>query len=516
MDSFRNGSRLHYPGASPVAASAVMRLVCCVWFSLVCGVFAADYQRTTNISSSTSHTRLGRDLTVNITATQAGVFNISFNGGTSFQQFNFSAGTSSKTFDLYTVGSSNNSVFFEPYTGLSEVSGPKTVNGGGTLPFIYKWTNSATPNATGNMVIPNKTLEISWATSAPYGPFGFEMEPAVINLTAGQLTNVTVGEVPKIYKEGVVLLENTTGREQKVMFGNEELILKPGYNAFPFYGEVDSNGFPKALAGMTGGNMSSTTSPDGNSVWGARFGLTPEGTGVWGSPPTMQAFAGSEGAVIKLPNASNPGVTDYVTLPAGLTKGSNVPLPGGMTAGSDDRLPTGVTPGSAGALPAGVISGGTANLPAGVSAGTVAGNGGTTSSGGTTGSNPGTVGGGTSGQGSDGNYVAGPSMAGMQGEGEKAGKAAAEALVKQVTDGLGEVKEKSDMMKNAGSTIRDMIIAPTSLGGHDRTWASFSVPIAKQTVNIEIPTYWLDLIRAILLWGVKIWFVWSVLKLFMK
>jgi hypothetical protein len=55
------------------------------------------------------------------------------------------------------------------------------------------------------------------------------------------------------------------------------------------------------------------------------------------------------------------------------------------------------------------------------------------------------------------------------------------------------------------------------VGGEDASWLKFKFTYSPgKDVEIEIPRTWIDLIRGLLLWLVKIGFVMSVIKLFMR
>lgn len=324
---------------------------------------------------------------------------------------------------------------------------------------------------------------------------------------------------------GILLLDNLTGTGLELDFGDEALRLQPGYNAFPFYGEVEE-GFPKAIGDDW--QLTRVVGADGQTYWVGRIAPGSEGGPEWVAPPSaaeiqvMPPQTGQTGPTVKIPNGASEGdLKDYVTLPAGMTKGNNVPLPGGMSPGNG--TPKGVTPGDAGALKDGVISGGTSYLPSGYSAGTVQGNSPAepgVPKDGTTGKNPGAVVQKDSGGEDDaGPYIAGPSLDGLLEEGRELGQEAADRLGVEIGEGLGELGQTVSVFGPGASDyfLPEWSAPPaTFFGGADKSWLNFEVPIGTQMVQIEVPENIINLIRAILLWVVKIVFVMACIRVAMR
>ena len=473
---------------------------------------AEEYSRISN-GSSTSGTRLARVATVTSGGTP--VYK-SLSPTTGFS----SSLTMSLNSDLASVSMPSGS---PPNTRPFEVKS-QTV--------YYKWESgsSAGSSAIYSFEWSSKEANLTWthgsAGSAATTFKTFNSDPFLITLTPGtnmqDITSVEDGDpVPKTYKEGVLFFDNITGLDQVVKIGDEEILLKPGYNSFPFYGEVGEDGFPKGLS--PGMNVGLVEGPNGLPIFTGRLGLSSEGVPVWGTPPApASALASSLGATIKLPNGMTPGVTDYVALPPGMTKGSNVPLPGGMTAGSPG-LPPGVTPGSVGSLPNGVISGGKNNLPEGVSPGTyqgffpnVPGGGITTTYTPTKGKSSGTgVGSGTGQQGTGGDYIPGSSMAGQSDAAKGEGKSAADTIIaegKAALDGLGAKAEGIlGADKKPWSAPDEGFFA-----GRDTSWLRWQLDLGFDQYDIQVPLEWISLVREILHWVLKISFVIACLRLVMK
>ena len=419
-------------------------------------------------------------------------------------------------------------------------------------PYFYQWSSqvswtglSSTNPVVGNFPASNYSVSYSsrisgFAAGSGVFPVSSSAGTSSVTFTSGNQSttlwllpvrkvvanigdtnlSLTPSLVPKVYGSGVLFLDNLTGIDQKSAFGSEEITLKPGYNSIPFTGELDPYGFPKAMPSTWA--LSKTVGPDGQVIWSGRIA-----SGVEGGPPVWTQIQGPEifagvsgsGPSIKVPNGKDPALSDYVTLPAGMTKGGFNTLPGGMTAGSPG-LPAGVTGGSSGALPSGVLSGGSVYLPPNVSAGTKAGQGGVT---------PGQVAGtgttattsGASTRGEAGGYIPGASMDGMLEKGVADGKAAAEKITTDAKAAMTALGEKGNAILGAGSaglaaSYLQIGTGASAVGGADRSWLNVTIPIAQYNIPLVVPSHWIDLIRSILVWGVKIWFVVAVLKLLMR
>jgi hypothetical protein len=52
--------------------------------------------------------------------------------------------------------------------------------------------------------------------------------------------------------------------------------------------------------------------------------------------------------------------------------------------------------------------------------------------------------------------------------------------------------------------------------GSDSSWLNFSLNLGFHTVNLEIPPEWIALARSILLWIIRIFFVFGCIKLVMN
>jgi hypothetical protein len=420
------------------------------------------------------------------------------------------------------------SSFWRPFSwaGLTAQNPVQATAPEGVYTVFYKWSTNG-PTATVSVTVPAASASVTYGSGNGGHPVFFGTA-FVANLTAGVLENIVpvAPPVPKIYGSGVFFINNTTGIEHKGRFGDEDVTLKPGYNAIPFTGEIDSNGFPKAVPANWA--LTKTTGPDGQVYWSGRISPPIEAGGapVWAGVGGIAILPGASGSgpVIKLPNASNPALYDYVTLPAGMTRGSNNTLPGGMTAGSPG-LPPGMTGGSAGALPNGTLSGGTAYLPPNVSPGTTSN---VFVGGPTPGGFPGVNGTGvtatTSGpstQGESGGYIPGASMDGMLERGVAQGQAAARKITTEFSDAANAVGGRAGAIYGSGTRglaagYWGVGAGAAAVGGADRSWLSVTIPIAQYSIPLTIPPYWIDLIRSILVWGVKIWFVVAVLKLLMR
>jgi hypothetical protein len=210
-----------------------------------------------------------------------------------------------------------------------------------------------------------------------------DLPPVVLNFNGTELVSAEVPGEEKMYKEGVILIDNQTGEPKNIKFGDETITAQPGVNVYPFYGEVDpATGLPKAFPPGFVGEV--VQGPDGQNYFGGRLGYHPEGGIQWQpfpftiSPPPSSG----QGPVLNTPSPN--GGNQQYQLPPGMTPGGNVPLPPGMTPGGNVPLPSGVghggtgngpnpnvPGGSNGSLPNGVISGGSGHLPQGVSPGVV-------------------------------------------------------------------------------------------------------------------------------------------------
>lgn len=423
------------------------------------------------------------------------------------------------------------------WSGFSAAVSPMSATSGAGPTLLLEWSWDVGATVAGSVEVLFPATDFNVVHQSGNGSWDTLLLPALQVALGGPGGPVTITdplapapepEPEKEFGDAIMLLDNRTGLGLEVPFGDEALALEPGYNAFPFSGELDEDGLPAARGDMLLGKV---VGPDGQTYFVGRIGNGIEGPPQWSSPPgPLEVFpptSGQTGPVVKLPNAAGSGaLNDYVTLPSGMTKGNNVPLPGGMAAGSAG-LPPGVTGGTAGALSNGTISGGTSYLPPGYSAGTVKGN---TSSGsgsgsgsGSSGSSGGATGGMSAGgitkddSSTDGGpYLPGASMAGLAAEGKAMGQQAGQAVGQVVSGGLGEATAAgSDIFGPDGFSFWS---APDAgfFSGSDSSWTDFTLPLAQFSVNIKIPLEWLSLIRAILVWGVKIWFVLACIKLVMR
>ena len=369
----------------------------------------------------------------------------------------------------------------------------------------------------------------------------------------------------KVFEEGVLMLDNRTGVPQQLQLGDEVIELQPGMNAIPFYGQT-LDGFPKALP--TDFEGTKVLGPDGQKVWHGVLGNGIEYAPEW-KPAASGAYqlfgppSSNSGPVLSAPGANGNQV--YSGLPPGMTKGSALPLPGGMSQGTLG-LPPGVTPGTNGALPRGVASGGSLFLPQGVSPGvnpitppsgmtpgtsgirppgtrvgdpgvpsgsTSGGSsgGGSGGSGGSTappvvgtpssGSGSGMIGGGgvqSSDETPDENspYQAGSSMAGLGDEGKALGESSALEVGQGVASGLNGISESVGEGFGEGGFAFWTAPGPNIFDGQDNSWLSMTLALGTKTVNIEVPQEWVSLIRSILVWVLRIGFVYSCIKLVMK
>lgn len=501
MDLTRNSARLDF--------ARVLALVVLVTPAFAQDVFTAGQNTTSN--GSFPGTTVARR--VNLTSsTGSGLVGI----------LQFSSTSATSGFQTY------GATYWPRYNAPSQAGGTVGVLGGNAERLFqkvdftvwYRW-GSSTSLPVYSFEWSSKQSIITWTRASPYAGSTFStftQPPFEITLTPGAASQVITSNEgqppPPTYAEVYLVLENQTGADHTMRIGNEDLLLKPGYNLFPYYGEVDADGFPK---GLPVGSFGLEQAPDGNNVLVGRLIRNDENSVVWGDPaPTAEVLGTPGNQTVKLPNGVTNDSRDYVPLPPGMTKGNNVPIPAGMTSGNP-RLPSGVTPGSSGALPAGVISGGTVNLPAGVSAGTVQGN---TSSGtagtGNTGvtTEPVRTGGGDA-LSSDGLYSAGPGMGGLDAAGRAEGKSASQAFNTALTDGLGDLTAKGDEISGG---LPSFWSAPgeTGLGAKDASWLSTTLMLGDVEYDLEIPRSWIDLIRETVHWVLKICFVIAVLRLFTK
>ncbi|MEM9237615.1 MAG: hypothetical protein AAGB14_12620 [Verrucomicrobiota bacterium] len=401
--------------------------------------------------------------------------------------------------------------------------------------------NDGTADYTVDVPYPSVAATVSYQVGVGSTPT-LVIDPVELSIAADGSggTNDPLENPPLETEAGILLLDNRTGETLDQEFGDELLELAPGYNSFPFNGAVDG-GFPSAMPDDM--QLDRITGPDGTVYWVGRIVPGSEyGPPEWTTPPSpIEIYApdgSNQGPGLKIPGGTE-GVSDYLQLPPGVTPGNNLPLPGGMTPGSPG-LPEGVTPGTGGALPDGVISGGSNYLPDGVTPGTITGyvpigglgpvgptpkpapGGGTRPDGG--GGSGGGGGGTTGGQGGGGvviiegdgdGYVAGPDMSKFYDQGQKLGEDTATALADGLAGGLGEMGEGAAGIFGEGG-FQFWQADEGILSGSDSSWLQFTLPLAEYQATIEIPANWVSLIRAILLWGVKLWFVWSVIKLFLR
>lgn len=412
---------------------------------------------------------------------------------------------------------------------FTESEGSRTVTiAEKTFTLYLRYGSSGPADYEVEVNLPSQEVEIVWGS--PEDSTIYWLEPLVIHLTSpGEPLGIedpyAGPETEKEIEGGILLLDNLTGTGLELDFGDEALRLQPGYNAFPFYGEVEE-GFPKAIGDDW--QLTRVVGADGQTYWVGRIAPGSEGGPEWVAPPSaaeiqvMPPQTGQTGPTVKIPNGASEGdLKDYVTLPAGMTKGNNVPLPGGMSPGNG--TPKGVTPGDAGALKDGVISGGTSYLPSGYSAGTVQGNSPAdpgVPKDGTTGKNPGAVVQKDSGGEDDaGPYIAGPSLDGLLEEGRELGQEAADRVGVEIGEGLGELAQTVSVFGPGASDyfLPEWSAPPaTFFGGADKSWLNFELPIGTQMVQIEVPENIINLIRAILLWVVKIVFVMACIRVAMR
>lgn len=375
----------------------------------------------------------------------------------------------------------------------------------------------------------------------------------------------------KIFGSGILMLDNQTGQPQEMQFGDEVLTLAPGMNAIPFRGQVDENGMPLALPPAFSGSLA--TAPDGTKYIHGALTAPAAVPGFSNLPPTwapavpvgvngLEVFGpvnNQSGPTVRAPGANGSPV--YNQLPPGMSAGSTLPLPGGMSVGTPG-LPPGITPGTNGALPNGVASGGVPRLPFGVSPGTranpypsgvtplpssgirppgtrttdpgvIAGgsSGGSGSSGGVSSSAPsgGSGGSSTTSQGgiasggvvqtqapndASTGYQAGSTFAGLDAEAMAKGQTAAQEGINATSGALSKITGAvGDGLGDASAfwTLPDEGFFSAS----DSSWRNMTLALGVKSVSIEIPEEWLTVLRSILLWVIRIYFVIGCIRLVM-
>jgi hypothetical protein len=394
-----------------------------------------------------------------------------------------------------------------------------------------------------NYVAGGSTAMIDYGT----GPFNVYFNPSTMNISM-----VDPNAEPD-YESGIFMFQNITGQDQEMQFGDEVLKLKPGMNSIPYHSKLDGSGFPVDLP--IGFDGVKKLDGDGKPYIVATLRNGIEYSTEWSpmTPSLIDIFppTATAGPTVRAPGANGSPV--YNQLPAGMSPSMGNPLPGGMTIGTVG-LPRGMTPGVNGALPSGVASGGSGSLPSGVSPGVFPNpfpNGQTLPPSGirppgTRTTDPGVVPGtpsnppppppptGTTG----GTSVAGGSViqtgennqepGGVYGEGSNMAGAGDAATA------LGEAgaNEVSGAMSNALDGIGQAVANPlgenngkfwTAPGAgafeaYDTSWMNFSINNIPHfgTISVEIPPHWISLVRQILLWVIRIYFVFGCIKLLMK
>lgn len=390
------------------------------------------------------------------------------------------------------------------YSGLTSSSGDKTGNAPAfSKNFNIKFDGDPTEHAH-TLDLPATSCLFSYdAGNASAKQFLYTPPQQIfLNFTDKTTSDTNVTDV----FEGLWLMfDNRSGGDLSIPFGTEELDLAPGYNIIPFYGQVDENGIPMALPLDFQGKLK--TGPDGKKYLAARLVPGVESLYDWSAFPDYDVFDalnGTVGPVIKTTEAD--GTNNYITLPAGVTRGNNLPLPPGVTTSNGVSLPPGVTPGTNGGLPSGVVSGGTSYLPPGITAGTTAGNTGNTSdpTESPTGNMGGNVGGGTTTGGTVGGTIdVGPLFGTPDGE-------AAGALARfkdSITAGSDEMSGFNWKFWTDPEVSNDQ----------DSSWMTNTLELGNGlTANIEINPEWVSILRAWLLFALKVGFCWAVIQLLMK
>jgi hypothetical protein len=112
-------------------------------------------------------------------------------------------------------------------------------------------------------------------------------------------------------------------------------------------------------------------------------------------------------------------------------------------------------------------------------------------------------------------------MGGMLESGVAQGKAASDKIKSEASAAMTALGAKGAAIYGSGngglaSGYWGIGTGASAVGGADRSWLNVTIPIAQYNIPLVVPSHWIDLIRSILVWGVKIWFVVAVLKLLMR
>lgn len=207
----------------------------------------------------------------------------------------------------------------------------------GSQLFTWNGLSSSNTSTMGNAPSVGKTIYFRWGTGSVFSHL-INVPPATLAVTLVSSTGTYINfnhppdsislnaannnvVVASTNDEMMMFLNNRTGKEQTIRWGDKALTLAPGINQFRYDGPKDANGLPAVkpsdFAGTVvsggGGSGGSGGSYQGTSIF-ANLDPSIEGTGVkWGLPPLLAPNAPSATQdvveIISHPTATSPGLT---------------------------------------------------------------------------------------------------------------------------------------------------------------------------------------------------------------
>jgi hypothetical protein len=399
-----------------------------------------------------------------------------FDGG-SWQARTLGSGSTGLSSKTVTINSA--------WTGLSPSSGAVSFTAGPGSPFLVEWSVANDGTADGSAIFPTGPASGSVTYLAnDTSTHLLDVGAGIINISAtGAISSEDPLAVPE-KGDVLLLLNNTTGQPQTVTIQGQEVELLPGMNTVRYQGPVDPiTGFPTEgglpnipYIGITGQDGVKYAMADYKVNFGSEIGdyynwsggntsATVSGTSVTGAMLTIPGQNGQPTTLIGLPPVSpQPMTNTSATTP---------------TISNPNTTPPTSPPSS------------------GTTSGTVSGSGsGTgTSSGGASVAAAGTAG--------EGGFYNAPGLGDVLGEGQ--------GIANELKNTIGGV---GDSLK--GKTWKWWNISEAGLGS-DSSWLDTQVVIAGTSFKlVNIDHDWLSWIRQFLVLGIKVTFVFMVIKLFLK
>lgn len=405
------------------------------------------------------------------------------------------------TISLFSIASAGgsfnvNSMHKVLWTGLPLTEGG-SVTGSATTPIMLSLSYKV-----GSLSAPAIPIELTFPTVGAI-TVTKDANTAVVRAFNNASQNITLGATAAtggygmnyLRKELMLLLDNKTGVDQVIKWGDKLLTLAPGMNQLRYDGEVDSNGFPRVAPSDFAGTAFSGS--DGTNYVAANI----VGSGL---DSGEVKFSSPMGVPPATPTAGKD--TIEVITPATPTKGATIAIhhaSGGTTLTTLATSPPQTASNTTGS--GAVLSNPTVAKPTQTAGNTSTGSSATNN----TANNSTTIinNNGTFDKDSSGppaSYSSG-NLSGVSGE----ATANADGVINSIKTASGKATGFFSWKWWSGESA--------SVAGSDRSWLSWRFQYSPTGfVDIVIPDNWVNLIRAVLLWVIRIAFVMGVIKLFMK